>query len=373
MIPAGLGRPDYGRACLSSLVPAIFGEIEADWLPPTVRRAARVVLLLVDGLGAEQLVERRDVVPGLAGSLATTLTSVAPTTTAVALTSLTTGRPPAAHGVVGYRMALPAGDVLNVLSWRIGSSDGRASVDPAAIQPLPVFAGRSVPVVTKGEFRGTPFTDAHLRGARLIDWWSPAAIAYEVGRAVRAGEPFVYAYYDALDRVAHRSGLGAHYERELRAVERLVDDVQAELPPDAVVVVTADHGQVEVGSRVFDLGLADDPAIDAAVRGLSGEGRFRWLHVAPGEREAVRDALADRLGPDAWVATVDELEAAGVFGGPLTPTARGRLGDVAVLARAPVAWRDPSDPGEDRLVARHGSLTPAELTVPLCVVPGGGR
>ena len=39
--------------------------------------------------------------------------------------------------------------------------------------------------------------------------------------------------------------------------------------------------------------------------------------------------------------------------------------DVALVARAPVAFLDPADTGETRLLARHGSLTPAEMYVPL--------
>ena len=60
-----------------------------------------------------------------------------------------------------------------------------------------------------------------------------------------------------------------------------------------------------------------------------------------------------------------ELEAAGCFGGPLGPAAAARLGDVALIPFEPVAFLDPSDTGESRLVSRHGSLTPAELLVPL--------
>ena len=56
---------------------------------------------------------------------------------------------------------------------------------------------------------------------------------------------------------------------------------------------------------------------------------------------------------------------AGWFGGPLAPHVTARLGDVALVAREPVAFLDPADTGETRLAARHGSLTAAEMYVPL--------
>ena len=98
---------------------------------------------------------------------------------------------------------------------------------------------------------------------------------------------------------------------------------------------------------------------------LSGEGRFRWLHVRPGSVEEAAAAAEEAHGHEAWVRTRDDMEADGWFGGPLSPTVAGRLGDVALVAHAPVAFLDPADTGETRLLGRHGSLTAAEMYVPL--------
>ena len=64
----------------------------------------------------------------------------------------------------------------------------------------------------------------------------------------------MYAYYDGIDKVAHAHGFGAHYDAELVAVDRIVADLVGVLPPDAVLLVTADHGQIEVGPQVELLG-----------------------------------------------------------------------------------------------------------------------
>ena len=98
--------PDYGGACLASVVPALLSD-RADppaWVPAPLRGANQVVLLVVDGLGWEQLRMWPTVAPALAGAAGGPITSVVPTTTATALTSLTTGAPPSGHGVVGYRV-----------------------------------------------------------------------------------------------------------------------------------------------------------------------------------------------------------------------------------------------------------------------------
>ena len=100
-----------------------------------------------------------------------------------------------------------------------------------------------------------------------------------MGRLLGRGAPLVYAYYDGIDKVAHGSGLGDLYDAELRGRRPAGRRPGgAELPPGAVLLVTADHGQIDVGPRVELLGRE----VMATVRFFSGEGRFRWVHALPG-------------------------------------------------------------------------------------------
>jgi hypothetical protein len=376
-LPESAGEPvipDYGGACLASVVPALLrrsaATAHASWLPTPVIGARQVVLLVLDGMGWQQLEAGRLDAPTLASGRGGPITSVVPTTTATALTSITTGRPPAEHGVVGYRVRLPADgpgvgstqdEVMNVLRWRGRAGDMRRSLPAPVFQPIAPFGGAAVPAVTRMEFASTGFTAAHLAGARLVGWSVPSTLVVEIRRLLGEGEPFVYAYYDGLDKVAHERGLGLHYAQELRTVDRLVGDLLGVLPPGAALVVTSDHGQVEVGNA------ARLPGADllAAVEMLSGEGRFRWLHARRGATSEVVAAAEDAHGTEAWIRTREQIVDEGWFGGPLSGPVAARLGDVALVARAPVAFLDPADTGETRLLARHGSLTPGEMYVPL--------
>ncbi len=361
--------PAFEGPCLSNVVPALLARADADgtplpdWVPAPVSHARQLVLLVLDGLGWEQLEARRPMAPTLAGAVGGPITTVAPSTTAAALTSLTTGLPPAVHGVVGYRVRADGG-VLNVLSWRTGAGDARQQVPPRRFQPYPPFPrqhGVRTPVVSRSDYAATGFTAAHLAGSDLRAWHTASGLAVEVRRLLERGERFVYAYYDGVDRVSHACGLGEHYEAELRSADRLVADVLAALPPGAVLVVTADHGQVEVGPSVEVLGTE---IMDGVVL-LSGEGRFRWLHTRPGAAPDVAAASAEAYGHVAWVRTLEALVDEGWLGGEPVPAVAERLGDVALVPFAPTAFLDPADTGEQRLVGRHGSLTAAEMLVPL--------
>jgi len=359
--------PDYGGACIASIVPALLHrDRPADWLPAAARRARQVVLLVLDGLGWEQLQDRAALAPTLTAMAGRAITSVAPSTTATALTSIATGRPPAEHGIVGYRISVGHGEVLNVLRWATQRGDARTTVPPADFQLAEPFEGIRPPVVTKAGFAATGFTGAHLGGTRLVGWRVPSTIPVDVRRLLHEGEPFVYAYYDGIDNIAHSHGFGDHYDAELRFVDRLVHEVIDGLPAGAALVVTADHGQVQVGNALLTL----DDGVTDLVEMQSGEARFRWLHGRPGTVDKLADRARQAHGHVAWVHTRAELEDAGWFGGRLTPELVERVGDVALVAHAPVAFIDPADTGETALVCRHGSLTSAEALVPLLVAAG---
>ncbi len=359
--------PDYGGRCLTELVPVLMRLEELrerdavpEWLPPRVAGASNVVLLILDGLGAEQLATRAAIAPTMTEMAHSTLTSVAPTTTAAALTSIVTGRTPAEHGVVGYRVRV-GGEVMNVLRWTTPSGDARNEVRPRAFQQFPAFLGKRVPVISKAEFAHTGFTEAHLFGAELIGYRLPSSLPVLIAEALGRRAPFVYAYYDGIDAIAHMTGLGAYYDAEVHATDQLIADIIDRLPKGSALVVSADHGQVEVTKSPLRI----DEEVMVDVEGVSGEGRFRWLHARSGTSERVAMRAAERFGGACWVRTLDELVDAGVFGGPLPDAFRRRLGDVALMARAPVAIFDPADPADAHLIGRHGSLTKDELIVPL--------
>lgn len=352
--------PAFGRGCVTDLVPVLLGDVDdAPWIDPAVREARSVVLLVCDGLGWNQIQRHRHRLPTLAGLTGGPITTVAPSTTATALTSIATGEPPGRHGVVGYRIRT-AGEILNVLRWATPSGDARRSIVPENLQPDQAFLGHHPPVVTRAEFAGSGFSRAHLAGSRLVGYRTPSTMVVEIGRLVRAGEPFVYAYYDGLDKVGHEYGLDIHHDAELEAIDRLVGDIAESLGRDAALVVTADHGLVDSRDHAVDV----DPEVRGLATAESGEARFRWLHVPDSRRDELVAAARERHGDQAWIRTADEMIEEGWFGPEVTPAARARLGDVALVARDRWAFTDPADTGPIELVGRHGSVTADEMYVP---------
>jgi len=363
--------PDYAGANVRGLVPALLGpgawsSSLPDWFPDVVRDAEQVVLLVLDGLGWDQLGDHAAVAPTIAALDGRRITTVAPTTTSTALSSIATGLTPAEHGLVGYRIVL-GGEVLNVLRWQADGADRSRSQPPARVQPYPAFLGERIPVVTPFELCNSTFSQAHLAGSDQVGWRAASSMAIEIREQLEAGEKFVYAYYGGVDKIAHERGFGEFYEAELRAADRLVGDILGELPAGAVLMLTADHGQVQVGTNI----VHPSEALLSHVALQSGEGRFRWLHAVRGGADDLFDAATEEFSDTGWVVTREQVVEEGWFGPTMARPIMNRLGDVAVLAREDVSYHDPDDTGPFELVCRHGSLTSAEVYVPL--LAGTGR
>ena len=357
--------PDYAGANVRGIVPSLLGPASwardlPSWMPEPVASASSAVLLVLDGLGWDQLEDHRHLMPTLSSMVGGPIHTVAPTTTATALTSIATGLTPAEHGIIGYRILL-GGDVVNILRWAAGDQPVRRSHPPSDVQPFEPFLGQTVPVVSPAELQASAFSEAHLRGCDPVGWRAASSIAVEARRQVKQGERFVYCYYGGIDKIAHERGFGPYYDAELRAADAIVADLLRSLPSGTVLLVTADHGQVQVGDRIVH--PSAEMLADVALQ--SGEGRFRWLHARPGAVEAVRAAAEAEVGHVAWVVTREQTLDEHWFGSAMAPAVRSRLGDVALVAHEPVSFHEAADSGPFELICRQGSLTSAEVLVPL--------
>ena len=358
--------PDYSGANLTGIIPGcLLGTSgrRPNWFPQPLQEAERIVLLVIDGLGYEQLQRHAHIAPNLMSLVGGSITTIAPSTTASALTSLVTGASPAEHGIVGYRMDM--GDsIMNSLRWWSDTRDLRKAHPPASVQPIPPFVGMTIPVVSRAELEGSAFTEAHLRGSRPCGWRAASSIVAQCANLISSGEKFVYAYYDGIDKIAHERGFGAYYDSEIAATDWLVGSLLNTLPSGTTLAITADHGQVQVDDNVVH--LSND--IKASLHHQSGEGRFRWLHAKRGQESDLLQIATDSYSDIAWVVSRDQvIEEAWLGparGGRIADQVKRRLGDVALVPFTATTFDDPLDSGPFSLVCRHGSLTADEMFVP---------
>ena len=354
-------RPSYDGAWIGGIVPAVLGGADPHWLPEPVQAAAGVLLLVCDGLGWELAQEHRSALPTLSAMTGGPISAAVPSTTSAGLTSIVTGAAPGEHGLTGYRIRV-GGEPLNVLRWPT-----KGGPDPVSVQPVPAFLGNDVAVVTRAEFRASGFTQAHLRDTTLIGWRTTSSLVEHCRRLAQGDRTFVYAYYDGVDKVAHEYGLRSEFiVGELAATDQLVSQLLDALPDSWALLLTADHGQVHVEAECA-LGL---DAVAGLVSAYSGEGRFRTLHARSGAVSELTAAAREQFGDCAWIFTRDQLFDEGWLGPRASLAVRGRVGDVILAARDDVVFLDPDLPQEASMRSHHGSLTPAEMSVPLLASRG---
>lgn len=361
---AGVVTPDYGGAWLGGVLPALQAGRAPAGAPAWVAGAPQRVLLLIDGLGWHMYRRFGAQLPSLAAFEASTITSVVPSTTATALPTLTTGLPPAVHGMLGDRMRV-GGRVLSVLQWTV--TDGRPP-DPSRVQPHRPFSGAEVDVVSHAKFAGSGFSVAHLRGGRYHGFESTDELVTQVSARIDAGAPVVYAYLPDLDRTAHEYGMEHQaFGDALAVADGVVAGIRRRLPTGAVLLVTSDHGHVTTrASEHVDL-----RPLAGMVSAMSGSTRLRYLHARPGASADLLAAAGELAGGLAWVHDRDSLIASGWMGPTMHPVVAGRLGDVILAARGAAALVDPADLRAAELVTMHGSVTADEMLVPLLAARGG--
>lgn len=355
--------------CLADVLKSSLGAMTGQSNRLDLAPVESAIVLLVDGLGADGLKARAGHARTLAGALTarSVIESGFPTTTAAAITSLTTGVAPGEHGLVGYSVLDPANDrVVNLLSgWG-------AELDPFAWQLEPtIFERAEVPTFAVGPARydDSGFSRAALRGATYV---GAETMAERMERAAElARDPaLVYVYVPELDMAAHAyGGQSEEWTRALETMDAAARDLLAALPRRAGLLVTADHGIVDVPQHSHVL-FDSAPELLDGIRHVAGEPRTIQLYFEPDASVEHRSRVIDRWreseGGRAWVATRDEAVEAGWFGA-VRPEVTPRIGDLIVAARKGIAYYD-SRTASDRsraMVGQHGSWSPAEVRVPL--------
>lgn len=367
-------EPAYHSRSLGDVVPAVaraLGVTWADEVPDNLELpdAEAYVVFLIDGLGAELLRRHREDAPFLAALLDGQAAGTAgvPSTTATSLTSLGTGLPPGAHGLVGFTSRVPGTQkLLNALAWD-------RDVDPVEWQPHPTAfarlnaAGVPVTLVNKREFDGSGLTVAAHRGGLYVGADRVGERIAGVVTASAQRPSLTYVYEGDLDWTGHRFGVASsQWRAQLTAVDLQAEQLREALPASIRLVVVADHGMIDSpdDSR---LDVDEHPALRDGVALLGGEARFRHLYCSGGAVDSVVATWSETLGDRALVLTRDEAIARGWFGAT-SPSVRPRLGDVVVASLGDTAVISRRDfRYEATLVGLHGSLTPDEMLIPILV------
>ena len=361
--------------------PVLQLPLRPEVLDPGILDDARVVVMLViDGLGQENLdwARTNGAIQWLdTARSSTTITSVFPSTTAAALTTLQSGLTPAQNGMAGYTLYLtPQNATINMITWKpIGGLQAQAPLPesksflgvPNIYQRLQSGEVESS-IVCNQAFIDSPLTNMQSAGVPYSGHRTLAEMAgLLVQEAAKTGRRFIYCYWDGYDTLAHTHGpeneiaLNEAYLIDQALGRGVLGPLDRQGSGDVVLLLVADHGHTPISrERVYSLkDVLRGRSMDRPIP--TGERRAAGL---PFDDEAGIQELRDLAGEDGVVLPVADAVAHGLYGpGETHADLTSRIGKTLLLARNDAAFLYPQS--NNHTAGGHGSLTRREMLVPL--------
>jgi hypothetical protein len=332
------------------------------------KAADRVCVILVDGLGAENLRNAAGHAPFLNAALkaSKSINTVFPSTTAAAITSFGVGARPSHHGVFGYSVFdRSSNEVRNLLSGWTADFEPEDFQSEESIPQLAIRSNVQSFTVGPGEYAESGFTRLNMAGAEYV-----AARTFDerVDSTLRIlgskAKSLTYLYCPELDSIAHSSGVeSSEWLNKLEDLDATVRRLVASLPKGTGVLLTADHGVIDVPR---DRQILIDELNIAGLMAVTGDPRNAFLYFESGTDVKLRQAdLQMEIGERVIIATPAELSEQGWLKEPITN--REFLPDLFLISNAGTAvyHRAFAKPQSLKMIGQHGGITTTELSVPL--------
>ncbi|MCD6590004.1 alkaline phosphatase family protein [Candidatus Woesearchaeota archaeon] len=348
-------------------------ELDKDFLD-----SKNIVLLILDGLGEDVLKENISKTI-LEKYKRRPITSVFPSSTEAAISSILTGVAPLQHGMIGWSLFIKeVGTLIDVLPfvYTHGGIDFRIS-DRSFKEFFPVktiFEGINAKsfAVVPDILRGIPINDSLFSGVRGINYFKRNRGMFQILRKIlkKRGEKYVYVYNHLIDKWSHEKG---KWHRETtRIVKELIREICLfikNMEKDTTLIISSDHGFIDVEKYVYMLGNKKELLNLLSVPPF-GEGSVRYIHLKNGKEEEFLEYYEKKLEKYSYLYSGKEFIKKGLLGhGVPRKETLEFIGDYVLIAkdRYKLSTRHKKDI-ETELIGHHGGLTREEMLCPLIVV-----
>ncbi|NLF88377.1 alkaline phosphatase family protein [Candidatus Bathyarchaeota archaeon] len=389
----GFVAPDYSGLNLKNLVPqiaALFGvgtpycsTLPSDCLAEN-EGVEKVMLVILDGLGYNRLLHHINSHNGTFAEIAEKgtlkpLTTVFPSTTSTALTSLFSGLSPAQHQIIGYHMfSKKYGLIYNTLDMKpVYGYSSRVELAKDYAHQIPLLAplleerGICVSAITRSHIAGSGLSQITHRDQTPTPYLLASDMWTHSAQALQKNSPMLsIVYYSGVDTLAHKYGpYSKEVTFELTTLEHNIADfvggLSEEIKKETLLVFAADHGVVEVGKSVY---LKDCPELMQHLQlPPVGDCRASYLFCKPNREQEFREAF-ERQSERFKLMLTDDLIGKGVFGEPLSrDLLKEKLGTFTALSSGgdvldyPYFEEDRQSPQR----GAHGGMTAEEMIIPL--------
>jgi predicted AlkP superfamily pyrophosphatase or phosphodiesterase len=400
----GFITPDYEKYCLSnvpSTILSLFGVnltsrhlLPRELLENQTDSVTKIVLLIIDSLGYNQFLKvlntDKEIVFHKLISKGTfgLLTSVFPSTTGTALTSLATGLTPQEHAMIGFRMYLKK---FNLVADTIRFSPSRDKRDNRLLEmgldPRTFLGVKTIDELLSGHgvdsyvlipriYANSGLTRMLHSNAKTCTYIACSDMFVKLRRLLEANSDkrmFVFVYWGISDQIAHIHGpFTEEFYAEIRNISyslktEFIQKLDSKTKKQTLLMVTADHGQTNVSKNTATKVVNHPELMSNLVVPPTGDSRASYLYVRKEKIEEVRNYLEEKFKNKFIVLDSKEAFKKGLFGiGEPKEEFYSRIGDLMVLARKNYAfyysYEDPEKEFEHK--GSHGGLTSDDLLIP---------
>lgn len=360
-VPKSLGR-------LSDVFISALGSITGKDNRLGLPRAKNACVVLVDGLGSFNLEYRAGHAPTLSSALKKdgSITVGFPSTTVSSLASFATGARPGSHGMVGYQVFdRKISQAKNLLTGIVSMDEALDWQRSKPVASKAIEDGVEAFFVGPFEYENSGFTMATMRGAKYLPAKNISDRFTAAGEILSKGGPsLVYLYVPELDQNAHAHGFkSAKWVEKLEDLEAGLKGLISKLPKNSGVLLTADHG-------IVDVNPSNHIYLDALpiknLRSVGGDPRVLFLYFDSLPDNETISSIQEFVGKRAYVATKTELIEAGWFG-QVENYASERMPELFIISISECALyhRHFAKAKSLQMIGQHGSISTEELKVPL--------
>ena len=401
--------PQYDQSCISEIPNMILHLFEArnEKTKPHLENISltegtnKVVLLVIDGFGFKQflnhLKENRFLTKLTNKGEVQPLTSVFPSQTTNALTTLNTGLTPQEHGLFEYFIYLKDIGIVNTLQFeRLGSRQKDRLIDKRFDPSILLLHDKTIHNTLKQEGIRT-FTHVNasnafnvlsklvFQGSKIIPSIKSSDSVVRLRKNLEensGNSAYFFVHLDTLDTIAHVYGPDScEYSAELSSIthllnRELVQKLETKTAKETLLLVTADHGGLNVEPKEttylnclpkallnLQVGKNRKPILPI------GGPRELFLHIKEEKLAETKEWLVQKIGNKAQIIETKEVAEKGLFGlGIPNREVFERIGNLMILPYGnETVWFENSESGKISFLGQHGGLHEEEMLVPFSI------
>jgi len=349
----------------------------------SMRKRQNIILLILDGFGVNLLNKFTSSSKFLAKNYVSPITSVFPSTTSAAITSIISGKTPWEHGAIGWTLYfkefaknidfLPNWDSITTTTQ---DTDKYNITDFVGAKNIFSQISENSPDVqqyyfTHKELSQSSNTIHNAGSAKIIPYSKHHQLYDKINKLVQtknSERKFIFAYSSSPDKIEHQKGVyGVDVEEHIRETDTALEALCSKLAgSNTTIMITADHGLIDVNK--YSYVNEDEKLFDSLILPTFPEPRFISFFVKKHKMKQFEEAFR-KYENEFLLFDREEFIKHKLLGtGKMHPKIDDFVGDYLAIAISDSAMKSiylQNGKWEKEFLAHHSGLTEDEMLVPL--------